>query len=104
MVNEFTLGPWELERKFLRVVTPSKNGLRKVVALVGRQRNYEEQEANARLIVAAPEMYEKLNDFVSEIEDFLSVYDSSVFNDEFFDLVNTTKDLLARIDEEATNE
>lgn len=59
----------------------------------------DEYKANGRLIASAPEMYEQLNAFVSEIESFLIVYDLSVFNDEFLDLVTNAKALLERIDE-----
>ncbi len=58
-----------------------------------------------RMMAAAPEMYLRLNDFVNEVEAFLTVYDdSSVFSDEFLELVDATKDLLARIDGEEDNE
>ena len=103
----FTPGPWIVD-KHLDIRNKDSHVIAQVSHMPGKISGKDvfnpKSMANARLIAAAPEMYEKLNDFVSEIEDFLSVYDSSVFNDEFFDLVNTTKDLLARIDEEATNE
>ena len=57
-----------------------------------------------RLIAAAPEMYSRLRNFVDELEAFLTVYDSSIFNEEFLDLVTAAKDLLACIDGEAGNE
>ena len=63
------------------------------------------KEKDARLIATAPEMYEKLSDFTDNIESFLTVYDdSSIFYDEFHQLVKSTKELLSKIDGEKEND
>ena len=108
-MSKFMPGPWDKLRNedglyFTRGMTKVNDEVKWFMCSIYGSKDYD-HSGTARLIVAAPEMYEKLNDFVSEVEAFLTVYDTAdVFNDEFFDLVEATKELLARIDGEASND
>jgi len=65
---KFTKGPWHVANTSLRVVhVTSARGLT-AEALIGYAASQGEGEANGRLISAAPEMYEALNESLQFLE------------------------------------
>ena len=87
-MSKFTQGKWEYVMRSIRAITPKETiG----VAFIYCSNGQEEAEANARLIAAAPEMYELLK----------ALWESS--NDaEVGGVKLGAKKLLARIDGEET--
>ena len=55
-------------------------------------------EEDARLIGAAPELYELVRDFCDEVEAFVSIYDN--FPERLTSIAERAREVLERIDEE----
>ena len=84
MSEKFTPGPWEFDGMEYIFKTPIGDG--KMVAQIrgwgwlqkkGEDAGIAEQEANARLIAAAPDMYEALKELEESVE-YWSDYDVPV--------------------------
>ena len=86
-MSKFTKGKWKIN-EYCDVLAENNQ----LVALINEPRNKKEAQANARLIAAAPEMYNWLKAFLQVSKD------GTVIN------TRHIKELLARIDGEAKNE
>ena len=93
-MSEFTKGKWEVEAVYGDHSIVTANG--RIVA------DCFNSEDNARLIAAAPELYELVKDFCDEVEAFVSIYDN--FPEEFIKIAVRAKETFERIDEEAKDE
>ena len=95
-MSKFTSGKWHIDPLTGEIHT-NEGRVAKVYGATefNREKNASECQANARLILKAPEMYRLLSYF-STLED--------VTNDEFYNFymaVNETRKLLARIEGDA---
>ena len=91
-MSKTTLGPWKVGVQNGELVILADN---EVIARIEPTRDNEIKDANARLIAAAPEMYDVLQDLIAALER----YDNDPYQEELPDWRDAEK-LLARIDEE----
>lgn len=90
-MSKFTPGPWKTMDDDC---VYAMNKLTRIGHILGLSR--EEQDANVRLIAAAPEMYDELYKVMQVL-----VGESWFGKNKFAELTISIKDLLARIDGEA---
>ena len=93
-MSEFTKGEWKIQR----VNSPY------IIWRVTDSSRYNSvatgiyKEADARLIAAAPELYEIVKDFCDEVETFVSIYDK--FPEEFTNIAEQAQEILERTNSE----
>lgn len=74
MSAAFTPGPWRTgrQRKVYAVDTPLA-----VAQAVAKERDYSEADANARLIAAAPDMFDVIEHLVNGTADIDTIYEDA---------------------------
>ena len=97
-MSKFSPGPWKTMDDDC---VYAMNKLTRIGHILGLSR--EEQDANVRLIAAAPEMYKLLKNIALYIDATTELQMEHV-PDEFYDYAKLIKELLARIDGEAGND
>ena len=97
-MSKFTEGKWKIN-EYCDVLAENNQ----LIALINKPRNKKEAQANARLIAAAPEMYQLLDNLVWYIEANQKLQ-KDCYDDEISAYVTRTKELLARIDGEVDDD
>lgn len=98
-MSKFTKGKWKNYINKCVYVLDKKNKFPRFIVDSVHGNTEEEAQANARLIAAAPEMYQLLDDIAEYIEATQKLQKDYLAT-EFFDYAIRAKELLARIDGE----
>jgi hypothetical protein len=77
MKTAHTLGPWKWIQKTDSVVSDHPDMKWSIIAKIATGENREEEDANARLIAAAPELLEALQGMVDALQSGLLAYNTS---------------------------
>ena len=98
-MTKFTKGKWEAMSDGTIALLNRRGEPGDIIATADSiERDNNEMLANARLIAAAPEMFELLKSFCDEVEAFVSIYDN--FPDEFTKIAERAQEIFESIDEE----
>ena len=96
----FSKGKWYVDSA--GVVRCDDEYDRSIAYLITSEATKELDDANASLIVAAPDMYELLKNFCDEVEACVSIYDN--FPEEFIKIAERAQEIFERIDEESEDD
>jgi len=79
--KKFTSGPWRLDESSFLLKVVSDDPFDIIVGSVGHEDTVEsEMKANAKLIAAAPELYEACQAALTELQQYIPVTDVNVLN------------------------